>query len=648
MTSSITPSSSASSAASPVTAVKAAFEAAVRSAFPDAIVAELRIDMALSDPKFGDYQCNSAMALFKKHKKALADLGFASPKAVGAAIEAKLADYLTTGTDADGTGTDADGTGTPKLLAKAGTAPQGFVTVTLNNEWLAHVLKRFVKEKITYTVPESKKVLFDMSSPNIAKEMHVGHLRSTIIGETFARVFEFCGHSVVRVNHIGDWGTQFGMLIENIRDTVPDFVTNPPDLGKLAELYVNSKKRFDEEAAFKSRAKAAVVLLQGGDEFARAVWKTCKAISMADFNNIYKRLGFSAEEKGESFYNSRIPGCVEFLESKKLLEDVDGCKMLFTESPAERKAMDEEAAEKAKEGKPDHKKYFPLIVVKADGGYGYDSTDLTAIRYRFEEVKADWVIYITEGGQNAHFEKLFKTAEIAGWHKPPATRCDHVTFGVVKGEDNKKFASRSGKTIRLKDLLDEAVSRARAEIDERYKAATTGEEDDESGTGGGFTEAEKQHAAECLGYSAVKYFDMKQNLTTDYVFSYDQILNPKGNTATYLMYAYARMCAIFRKAKVDRNTVSPDVVDISAPEERSLALELLRLFEVLELINKDLDVSRLTKYTYALCGAFTSFYSNCQVVGSPQQQSRLALCQLTLRFLEVAFGMIGIQALERL
>lgn len=615
---------------STVRAVREAFTKAIQSAFPGPISEGHDAVISTSDPKFGDYQCNSAMALFKKHKALLGEKGMTSPKAVGEAIQSHLAPYV-----ADPS--EAEASSASKLFAKAATAPQGFVTVILNGEWLANALLPFVTNPITYTASERMNVLVDMSSPNIAKDMHVGHLRSTIIGESTARILEFSGHDVMRANHLGDWGTQFGMLIEYIRDSSPDFLANPPTLSELCTLYVAAKNRFDADPAFADRARAAVVKLQGGDEYARSIWSQCVSVSMKDFNEIYRRLDFHAEERGESFYNSRIPACVEYLEKRKLVEESEGAKVLFT-VPADKRSDND----------------FPLIVVKNDGGYGYDSTDLTAIRYRLEEMKRNWVIYITDAGQAPHFDLIFRAAELAGWHKPPQTRCSHVGFGHVKSETGKKFASRSGGTVKLSDVLDEAVSRARAEIDRRYGEDNNDNKDKDEDKDGErattvvLTDQEKQHAAECLGYSAVKYFDMRQNLTTDYKFSYDLMLDPKGNTATYLMYAYARICAIFRKAGKDRNTFKPGSLKVTANQERALLIELLRLFEVLDQIHEDLDVSRLTKYTYSLCGEFTVFYSNCRVIGDENEDSRLALCQLTLKFLELAFHLIGIKALERL
>eukprot|EP00923_Selenidium_pygospionis_P031623 GHVN01055984.1.p1 GENE.GHVN01055984.1~~GHVN01055984.1.p1 ORF type:complete len:421 (+),score=62.34 GHVN01055984.1:698-1960(+) len=420
------------------------------------------------------------------------------------------------------------------------------------------------------------------------------------------------------------------MLIEYMRDEHPDFQENPPDLTELCGFYKLSKQRFDQDPDFKKRAQQAVILLQSGDPFARSAWTMFCAISKKDFEKIYSRLDVTLEDRGESYYNEMLPEVVSILEGQGLIELSEGAKVLFTEQDAE----------KRKKGQ------IPLIVVKGDGGYGYDSTDLAAIRHRLVLSKIPWCVYITDMGQEQHFHLIMKAAELAGWHTPPTTRVDHIGFGVIQGEDGKKFKTRSGDVVRLSELLDEGVERARKEIETRWGPCDDQEEKDNDLAPP--SETEKQAAAEALGYSAIKYFDLKQNPATSYRFSFDKMLDPKGNTATYLMYAYARICAIFRKAGKERTTIAPSALVIETEEERALALQFLRFFEVMDAIMGDLDVHRIADYSYNLAGAFTTFYSNCRVVGDDKQESRLCLCALTLNFMAISFRLLGIKALERL
>jgi arginyl-tRNA synthetase len=380
------------------------------------------VQLVPANPKFGDYQCNNAMGIFKEHGAAL---GFKNGIAVGQAITKCIP--------------------TNDILSSVEVGGPGFVTVKLNPKWLETQVQSLVKTEIEYQDAPRKRVVVDFSSPNIAKDMHVGHLRSTIIGESTSRILEFCGHEVHRLNHVGDWGTQFGMLIEYMKEKFPNFQKETPNVSDLQEFYKAAKKRFDDDEAFKEKARLSVVDLQSGGEYARAAWQKICDVSRAAYQKIYDRLGITLLERGESFYNPLIAPIVAELKARGLVKDSDGAMCFFTPRVAD----------------------IPLMAVKSDGGYGYDSTDLAAIYHRLFIMRADWIIYITDMGQETHFHMIFDAAEQAGWHRPPATRCDHMGFGVVQGEDKKKFKTRSGETVKLNDLLDEAVERAHTEVKKR-------------------------------------------------------------------------------------------------------------------------------------------------------------------------------------
>jgi len=464
----------------------------------------------------------------------------------------------------------------------------------------------------------------DFSSPNIAKDMHVGHLRSTIIGESTCRILEFCGHEVHRLNHVGDWGTQFGMLIEYMKEAFPNFQESLPDVADLQEFYKAAKKRFDDDEGFKKKAQLSTVALQSGGEFEISAWQKICDVSRLAYSRIYERLGIVIEERGESFYNSLIPPLVEELKARGLCKESDGAVCFFVPRVAD----------------------IPLMAVKSDGGFGYDSTDLAAIYHRLFVMRADWIVYLTDLGQESHFHMIFDAAEQAGWHRPGVTRVDHMGFGVVQGEDKKKFKTRSGETVKLSNLLDEAVERAHQEITERVKGQ-------EEAGGEVFLKEpqEQQDAAEKLGIAAVRYFDMKQNRTSNYVFSYERMLDPKGNSAVFLFYAYARICSILRKVQgmgVDVSKLPASELKVVHPSERELALKLLRFPDVMEAILGDLHLHQLADYLWELCNLFTAFYRDCKVVGDAEQTSRLLLSAATQKVLFKAFFLLGFTPLEKI
>lgn len=541
------------------------------------------------------------MPLFKLHGAAL---GFKNPGELAKAIVSHMPDH--------------------PMIAETSVTPQGFVNVTCSQSWLQSQIQEVLVSGVNVTADVKKTIAIDFSSPNIAKEMHVGHLRSTIIGESLSRIFEFVGHNVLRINHIGDWGTQFGMLIEYMRETYPEFETNCPNVSDLQEFYKASKKRFDEDADFKKRAQEVVVRLQSGDEACLRAWHLLCDVSRKEFQKVYSRLNISLEECGESFYNGMLPGIVSQLKDKGLVVESDGAQCIFTSVKSDP---------------------TPLMVVKGDGGFGYDSTDMAAINYRLNDLKASWLIYITDIGQQTHFHKIFDAARMAGWHNPPESRCDHLGLGLVCGSDGKKFKTRSGDVVKLVDLLDEARDRALIEL--RKRAEELGESYDEEDL---LIKAEK------MGISAIKYFDMKRDVTTNYIFSFDTMLDPRGNSAVFLMYAYARVTQLLEKCSKGSENIpainiaecKPSDLEISHAAERAIVLHLCRFPEVLNTIMSDLSVNRMCEYLYELCDKLTTFYTQCKVMGAPDQKSKMVLVKATQDVMSISFRLIGMDTLDKL
>ena len=505
------------------------------------------------------------------------------------------------------------------LFASTSVAGPGFINVTFSTSHLAQQLAHVVHDaedgKVTIlarqdTLP-ARKAVVDFSSPNIAKEMHVGHLRSTIIGETICRTLESIGVETVRLNHVGDWGTQFGMLLTHLSDkTDADF-----EIRDLQAFYKESKLRFDTDEEFKLRSQAAVVKLQAGDEEMIAKWKRICEVSRQEFEEIYRLLDIKIEERGESFYNSMIPDVLDELIEKKIAVTNDGALCIFQE----------------KDGPP-------LICRKSDGGFNYASTDLAAMRHRIKDVRADWIIYVTDMGQSRHFEAVFDAAKRANWlneGQDSSVRLDHVSFGLVMGEDGKRFRTRSGETVPLKSLLSEAQSRCLDSLQSREN--------------NNMDEDKLQEAARIMGISAIKYADLHNNRTTNYTFSYDRMLDLKGNTAVYLLYTHARISSILDRAgdEVISSFDEGDLV-LTDEKERRLALAILKLPDTIDSVIQDLLPSRLCDYTYSLCVAFNEFYGACKVIGDEREKQRLILCHTTALSLRRAFYILGIEPLYRL
>ena len=613
--------------------VRAICAAAQAAAFPD--IAFKPTDVQAS--KLADYQNNAAMGLFGqlKGRGALPD-GVKSPRDVGAALAAQI------------------GAIGGAILAKHEVAGPGFINLWLSPTWLASRVQAIAAEGAKPPAAKKQKVLVDFSSPNVAKEMHVGHLRSTIIGDTICRILEFCGHEVLRVNHVGDWGTQFGMLIGHLKNVFPKYATEPPPIADLQQFYKDAKKVFDDDEAFKKVAHEEVVRLQGGDGASRFAWQAICEVSRREFEKVYSRLGVELTEVGESYYNEYIAAVVAHL------EQVPG---LVSESD-EKDSSGNATGRRAKViFPPGSKNEHPLIVVKSDGGFGYDSTDMAAVWYRLLELELDWVAYVTDAGQGPHFELVFEAARAAGW-ATEQHRLDHVPFGLVCGEDGKKFKTRSGDVVRLVDLLDEAVERmhkgmvARNEEAAAAKAEAAAAADGDAAaaalpTGGGLSDDEMKAAARVLGYGAVKYADLKGNRNSNYIFSFDRMLDPRGDTAVYLLYAGARLCGILRKAGADGDAnrqalVGRATLTLGNDAEMALGRELLRFQEVVERTTAALLPNYLCEYAYELCGKITDFYVKCKVLGTPEQDSRCILLHAALATLRKSFELLGIGFLERI
>ncbi|KAK4763019.1 hypothetical protein SAY86_008787 [Trapa natans] len=565
------------------------FEASLRVTVPTETDVEPLV--AACTGNFGDYQCNNAMSLWPRIKGKGTE--FRGPPAVGQALMKNIP--------------------SSEMIESCSVAGPGFVNVKLSKSWIAKSIQKMLTYGIGEWAPKLsvERAVVDFSSPNIAKEMHVGHLRSTIIGDSLARMLEFSKVEVLRRNHVGDWGTQFGMLIEHLFEKVPNWEdASETAIGDLQAFYKESKQRFDEDGVFKERAQKAVVKLQGGDPKYRKAWTQICDISRREFDRVYQRLGVTIEEKGESFYNPFIPGVLEKLGNLGLVEESQGARVIFLEGVN-----------------------IPLIVVKSDGGYNYASTDMTALWYRLNEEKAEWIIYVTDVGQSQHFEMVFKAAKRAGWlpaDNNSYPRANHVGFGLVLGEDGKRFRTRSTEVVRLADLLDEAKTRSKAALIERGK-------DKE------FTEDEIEKTAEAIGYGAVKYADLKNNRLTNYTFNFDQMLSDKGNTAVYLLYAHARICSIIRKSGKDIEEVKKTAeLSLDHPDERVLGLHLLQFAENVEEACTNLLPNVLCEYLYNLSENFTKFYSNCPVIGKPEEASRLLLCEATAVVMRQCFSLLGI------
>ncbi len=571
-----------------------------------AIVAALGDDYAGTDPllglssnpKFGDYQANVAMGLSKK-------LG-QQPRAIAQSI--------------------VDNLDVAEVCEVPQIAGPGFINFTVKPSYLTTQLQAMhLDRRLGVAIADQpQRVIVDFSSPNIAKEMHVGHLRSTILGDCIARVLEFRGHDVLRLNHVGDWGTQFGMLILYLREAYPQalITADALDLGDLVALYKKAKQRFDEDPEFQQAARKEVVKLQAKDPDTIKAWKLLCDQSRREFQVIYDRLNIKIAERGESFYNPYLAAVVDDLRTSGLLVESDGAQCVFLDGFVNR------------EGDP-----LPLIIQKTDGGYNYATTDLAAIRYRIEIDRTDRIIYITDSGQADHFAQVFQVARLAQWI-PADVEITHVPFGLVLGEDGKKIKTRSGETIKLKELLDEGIDTFRKDLEARLVADERQE-----------TPEFIANSAEVVGLSAVKYADLSQNRLSNYVFSYDKMLALQGNTAPYMMYAYVRVQGIKRKGGIDFNNLGDNAKIILNEElELALAKQLLQLGSIVTEVERDLLPNRLCQYLFELSQKFNQFFDKHSVLQAeePIRTSRLILSDLTAKTLKLGLDLLGIPVLERM
>ena len=588
--------------------LEAQLRSAMGRAFPDAAAGGFDPQLApASKPEFGDFQANGALPLAKPLAQ--------PPRAIATAVVEQL--KLDSAFAA--------------LCLEPQIAGPGFINLTLRPECLASELQQRLGDRRlgVPAVEAAAPVVVDFSSPNIAKEMHVGHLRSTIIGDSLARVLAFRGHPVLRLNHVGDWGTQFGMLITHLKQVAPEALqtADAVDLGDLVAFYREAKKRFDEDEAFQVTSREEVVKLQSGDPVSLKAWRLLCDQSRREFQKIYDRLDIALSERGESFYNPYLEAVVADLDAAGLMVVDEGARCVFLEGVS------------GKDGKP-----LPVIVQKSDGGFNYATTDLAAIRYRFAQVPdgdgAKRVVYVTDAGQANHFAGVFQVARRAGW-VPEGARLEHVPFGLVQGEDGKKLKTRAGDTVRLRDLLDEAVERAEADL--RRRLAEEERHEDESFI---------QHVASTVGLAAVKYADLSQNRITNYQFSFDRMLALQGNTAPYLLYAVVRIAGIARKGgdlEVAAGGAGP-ALSFSEPQEWALVRELLRFDAVIAEVEEELLPNRLCTYLFELSQVFNRFYDQVPVLKAeePSRASRLALCRLTADTLKLGLGLLGIPTLERM
>ncbi|MGR3973759.1 MAG: arginine--tRNA ligase [Candidatus Rhabdochlamydia sp.] len=545
--------------------------------------------------QFGHYQCNNALKLAKDLKK--------NPREIAGQMVTLWQQLLAH---------------EPGMIDKLEVAGAGFINITFTPSFLSSQLLSMVKDDyLGIQRSEQKRIIVEFSSPNVAKELHVGHLRSTIIGDALARLFEFLGHDVLRLNHIGDWGTQFGMLIAYMKKEHLFQEDSSADLSQLMQWYRAAKKLFDEDPVFKHTAQLEVVKLQQEDHEVIELWQKICAISRQGFEAIYALLDIRLIERGESFYNPYLAAVVSDLEKKGMITVSQGAKCIYLEGY------------EGRSGEP-----FPIIIQKSDGGYNYDTTDMAAICHRIREEKADRIIIVTDAGQSLHFEMIFKAAEKALYLNRDHVRVDHVPFGVVLGKDGKKFKTRSGETEKLIDLITEAILQARLLLKER---------------GDSLDEKELDEMATILGVNALKYADLSSHRIKDYTFSYDRMLKFEGNTAPFLLYAYVRIRSIQRKiGRKMKDVMQEGLITLEHPCEMELALHLLQFNETLEKMAEELLPNRLTDYLYTLAEKFHAFFRDCRVEGSSHETSRLIICEAAARVLGQGCQILGLKLLEKM
>ncbi|VDM19495.1 unnamed protein product [Hydatigera taeniaeformis] len=581
-------------------ALIATFDLATKKAFPQLTSVSTVVTQS-SHPNFGDYQCNNGLSLAKQFSTDGTKL---SPFS----IATKICEHLVKGS----------------MIEKVEIAGPGFINIFISRCFVEAEVTKLVRLGFSLPPPQrSLKCIVDMSSPNIAKEMHVGHLRSTIIGESISRLLKFMGHNVLKLNHLGDWGTQFGMLIAHLKDTFKDLGDRPLPVTDLQKFYQEAKIRFDDDEDFKKRSYDAVVKLQAFDPEHIKNWEKICDVSKQEFYDIYRRLDIEdLIPRGESFYQSRMITLVKDLDNSGLLNLDNGRLILWVPTSN-----------------------VPLTIVKSDGGFTYDTSDLTAVRQRVIEEGGERIIYVVDSGQSLHLQNIYSAAEVCGFVDPARTKLEHIPFGVVLGEDKKKFKTRTGDVVKLIDLLNEGVDRAKAKLVEKGR-------DKE------LTPEEQQTAAESIAYGCIKYADLSHNRINDYVFSFDKMLDDKGNTAAYLLYAYTRIQSIIRKTNWSEEKLAEVCktfdVSLEHPAEFKLGKILCRLPEVLYKLEEDLFFHKLCDYLYEVSCVFTEFYDACYCIEREGDkivkihESRILLCLATAKIMKTCFDLLGIRTVEKM
>ena len=551
-----------------------------------------------TDPRFGDYQTNAALVLGKQQHENPRD------------VAAKILEHLDV----------AQWSESPTI------AGAGFINFTLRRETVEEKAASLLRDErlgvATTTTP--KRILIDFGSPNVAKPMHVGHIRSTVLGDALARIAQFLGHDVIRDNHIGDWGTQFGMVIWGWKNLLNRPALEQDPIAELVRIYKETNEKSTTDPQIREASRQELVKLQAGDAENFSIWKETVDLSIREFERAYRVLDIRYDiQRGESFYNDRLPGVVERLLGEGIAEVSEGAVCVFFRDIPEL-----------------HDK--PAIIRKRDGGFNYATTDIATVDYRVNDLKADTIWIVTGAPQILHFKQIFEIARREGFQ----TRFHHITTGSILGEDRKLMKTRSGENVPLREVLDEAISRARKIIEEKNPA---------------LAEAEKNEIARIIGTGAVKYADLSQYRMTDYVFSWDRMLALQGNTAPYLQNAYVRIRSIFRKANEDApspdgrttNNLGPSGIDkfiLAEPAEMNLAKRLTQFAEVVPQVLNDFRPNILANYLFELANAFHAFYEACPVLKSeePTRSSRLALADLTGRVLQKGLELLGIQVPEKM